>query len=231
MRLGFYNTYEGGPAIHIVLADKMIRSAREHLPGVEIVQFTDEESPAIAGVDTVLRMPHGPLALATARHYARTAPGDWLLVDTDVVIQRDVRDVFEDQDFDVAVCDRGGTLVAGETNLSTASGKFMDEMPYNIGVVFSRAPDFWAAVADGVAAGPAKDQHWMANQRVACRIIKACAQGTGVWRIKVLPCAYNFAPTNEGDDVSGAAIVHYKGPTRKAWMLNRLKRELECASA
>src|SRR5437867_1594196 len=140
MTVGFFNVYRGDP-VHLVLADLMIRSVREVMPGVPVVQFTDETSPAAYGVDEVRRLPKQPRAVLCVEHYAG-CKGDWLLVDTDVIIQKDVRVVFND-DFDVAVTDREGTMVEGEME---EEFHLFDQMPHNIGVVFSRCPTFWGAV-------------------------------------------------------------------------------------
>ena len=67
------------------------------------------------------------------------AEGDWLFIDTDVLIHQDVQDVFENDDpFDIVIASR----VKGDG----AHGPAFVEMPHNMGVVFSRSPVFWKAV-------------------------------------------------------------------------------------
>jgi hypothetical protein len=216
MKVGFYNTHAPGADVtNLVLADRLIRSVRATMPGVEVWQLSDGQSPAIDGTDGILRLPSAPLALLTAVHYAQR-DGEWLLVDTDVIVQRDVRAVFDDQSFDVAVASRSGTLVANELEPSHESAKFMERMPHNIGVVFSRCPAFWHEVAQRVAKQNAQAQAWMANQQQACDLIRE-----GKYRSKVLDPGFNWSPRTSDEDVSGHAIVHYKGPVRKPWMLAR----------
>lgn len=218
MNVGFYNA-AGADARHSVMGDAMIRSVRETMPGVSVTQLTDLTSPALHGVSSVIRRAPAPLALATARLYSELE-GEWLLVDTDVLVQRDVRHVF-DEPFDVAVVERGPTLVVGEMVPGTKSRQFIERMPHNIGVVFSRCPAFWAEVARRMEQESEKLQAWMGNQEIACQLIRE-----GKWRIRVLPATYNWAPAVSNEDVSQQAIVHYKGPVRKDWMLRRILDEV-----
>lgn len=118
-------------------AKHMARSVREHMPGVEVVQFTDDLSRPIDGVDAALRLPRGPMAQLRMQHHANVS-GDWLFVDTDVLVQQDVRDVFM-KDFDIAIAERDWD------HLKPANG-FTERMPHNMGVVFSRSPAFWVEV-------------------------------------------------------------------------------------
>jgi hypothetical protein len=213
VRIGFYTSFERDP-IHYVLGRNMIKSVRKVMPDVEIVQLTDQKSAPVYGVDSIRRLPHEPLCLATARHYAH-CEGDWLLIDTDTVVQKDVRHVFDGATWDFAITDRVGTLVPGET-LFPWCGNF------NIGVVFQRnGKAFWSAVVDGLLKATKDDRHWMGNQIVASKVLEA-----GGLNYTILPgLEFNYAPKARTDDVSHASIVHYKGPTRKKWLYQ------QCASA
>ena len=217
MNVGFFTVYHGGlrynETVHLVLADRMIRSVRKEMPKVEIVQLTDEKTPAIMGVDRVQRLPGDvPMAVQCVRHYA-ACQGDWLLIDTDVIVQDDVRDVF-DEPFDVAVCDRDGTLVEGEEDL-----QMMKEMPHNIGVMFSRSKAFWKAVEAKMHDMTPERKHWLGNQYAACDVI-----ASGQFHVKIIPgIQYNYAAHNVHDKCESASIVHYKGPMRKKLMLERFQ--------
>jgi hypothetical protein len=218
MKVGFFNRYHGSTdfmqTIHVVLADMMIRSVRKVMPSVEIIQFTDERSPRIMGVDSVRRIASTePMAVQCVTHYAACV-GDWLLLDTDVILQRDVHHVFDDP-FDVAVCDRDGTKVDGEDE----DFELFKVMPYNIGVMFSRSPSFWESVKTKLLLMSDKKQQWMGNQIAACEVIK-----DGHFDVKIIPgIQYNYPPRNFKDRGESASIIHFKGPLRKQMMLDRFQ--------
>lgn len=197
----------------LALTPIFLDAVRRAMPDVPLVQLTDDQSPALAGVDRIVRRPRGPFALFCAEHYA-ACEGEWLLLDVDVVVQRDVRDVFKDE-FDVAIPDRVGTLVEGEER-----EQLIQLMPHNIGVVFSRSPAFWAAVVERLQSLEPRWREWMGNQLAACQLV-----AEGGFEVKILPGArYNFAPQDSQTDVREAAIVHYKGHVRKQWMVDRHRR-------
>lgn len=205
MTVGFYHA---APTVtpHVAFAERLIASVRQAMPGVAIWHFTDLETPAIAGVDYVDRYRWASaVALARMQSYAR--PGEWLFVDTDVIVQRDVRHVF-DQPFDVAVATREGTLKPTEVGT-----KFMAAMPYNMGAVFSRCALFWAKAVERMATYSAKRQKWMGDQQALNDTIR-----DGGFSVAVLSNAYNYPPVSRDDDVRDKAILHFKGP-RKAWMV------------
>lgn len=210
MQVGVYLTFpkDKDDCTNYVLADILLRSIRQHMPGVKVSQFTDEKSPAVYGVDEVRRKPKAALPLLRSAHFA-DAEGEWLFLDTDIVIQKDVRAVF-DEPFDVALCDRQGLTTPVEEN-------FAKEMPFNAGVIFSRNPDFWKVVHARVARVKKLDP-WFGDQK----IIGELAQ-SGEFNVKVLPGQqFNCPPASATDtSIDQASIVHYKG-NRKEWMLARL---------
>lgn len=209
MNVGFY-LVQGPDPTGYVLADLMLQSVRRAMPGVRVTQFTDIKSAAVYGVDHVLRKPKQPLALLRTLHQA-CVEGDWLFIDTDVIVRRDVRHLFE-QPFDIAVADRQWQ------HLETPP-KFTAAMPWNIGVVFSRGPRFWRAVHTQLLSSPAQAQDFMGDQVAACHLLK-----TGDWRLLELPgMAFNYPPSGPDDHGDQASIVHYKGD-RKGWMLQELRR-------
>jgi hypothetical protein len=209
LRIGFYTTYERDP-IHYILGRNMVRSIRKVMPDVEITQLTDLTSAPIYGIDSIRRLPREPLCIATARHYS-LCEGDWLLIDTDVIIQKDVRHVFDGATWDFALTDRHGTLVPGEK-------LFMWCGDFNIGVVFQRnGKEFWSEVVRRLLAAPKDHRHWMGNQIVASEVLKSRD-----WNYVLLPgVEFNYPPKNTEDRHEHAAIVHYKGPTRKRWLYQR----------
>lgn len=210
-----------GDPLGYVAALSLTDSIRATMPGVEVVQLTDESSPSAIGVDAVRRHPAMPgFARFIAEHHAAVDTGDWLFLDTDCVVQADVSDVFG-LDFDLAVASREGTYLEGE-----ADSAFMAANPYNAGVVFSRSADARRAVAARVAAMPDEWQRWFGHQRAVCDLI-----AIGSARHAILSSAYNYPPKSADDPITDKAIVHYKGPGRKALLWRRIYRDVVCASA
>lgn len=210
MTIGFFHV-DRGDTPHRQLADLLIRSARAHMPTVEIVHFTDDVTSQMRGTDAVRRQPAGPIALGCLEAYESADEGDWLFVDTDVLIQRDVRWIFDSLDFEIAVAEREGTLLDKEIGT-----KFMAAMPYNKGAVFSRSPVFWSKAAAYLRTQSEKRQNWMGDQAAMCSVI-----ATRAFRVHVLSNRYNYPPKSQDESVIDKAILHYKGP-RKAWMLDRV---------
>ena len=217
MKIGFYLS-EGKKSTAYVLADMMVRSARKAMPGIEIVQFSDEHSSRLYSVDSIVRKEGKNIMRLRLEHYA--APGEWLFLDTDLLVQADVSHVFGN-DFDIAVSDREGSMLPGEMG-----GEFMRRMPFNLGAVFSRKPEFWQEALKRFDSYPdnLKDEI-ISDQLAVNETIKESA-----FKIMVLPGArYNLSPREEHQDVSGSAIVHFKG-ARKYWMLRSLYNELGLAA-
>lgn len=210
MTIGFFTVLRRDPQ-HYVLADILVRSVRAVMPDVELVHFTDDTSPGVPGVDRVQRGPGGRLLQRRLEVYA-ACDGDWLLLDTDIVVQHDVRHVFaRSVTFDVALADRNWNLVKDHYKYST-------EMPFNTGVVFQRSGRFYArALQIWTTYDREKQGHWWSEQWAV-----ADAAREGRFVVDVLPgMVYNRPPALIDEDLSDAAIVHYKGPIRKLWMTQR----------
>lgn len=206
----------------------LVQSAKRRMPTTAIVQFTDERTEPVKGVDAVIRKPTEPMALLRMRHHAGVS-GEWVFVDTDVVFQRNVRNVF-DVEFDIGITTRNWD------HLEAASG-FSQRMPFNTGVVFSRCPPFWRDVYRRLRLYPESEQEWMGDQEVIGEIVAENASMRWYQVRHFKGSIYNYPPeippkTTEKDRLSAAAIVHYKGPSRKAMMLDRHgKRATACVSA
>jgi hypothetical protein len=190
----------------------MVKSAKREMFDARVVHFTDMTSPPIKGVDEVRRKTLEPMALLRLRHHA-AVEGDWLFVDTDVIFQHSVS-IVKKSAYDIAVTTRNWPHV------KDAQG-FSDRMPYNMGVVFSRCPKFWAECYSRLRNEDAELQSWMGDQEVFNDTIK-----TGRYLIKRISGAdYNFPPAFTDEYVSPAklqkraAILHYKGPKRKSMLL------------
>lgn len=201
MHIGFFTVLRKDPQ-HYRLAELLVRSIRRIMPDIQITHLTDETSPVVLGVDHVRRKSNGPMLGLRLDHYSE-CEGDWLLLDTDTLVQHDVRSVFNDPSFDIAIADR---------NWSHLPPSNWTSIPYNTGVVFSRNPEFWKEASREWYALPLDDRDWMSEQRVVAKVI-----ASNRYRVKVLPgMTYNFPPDLHSRGPS-AAILHFKGP-RKDWM-------------
>lgn len=206
MTVAFFTVARTRP-IHYELATLLIQSVRATMPGAPIVQLTDDVSPAIAGVDEVRRRPGGRMLERRLEHYAALDAGDWLLLDTDIIVREDVRVVFGTR-FDLALADRSWPHMPPTPSLTAA-------MPFNTGVAFSRSPAFWQAVLETWRAFPAETQaDWLSEQRAVAAVVKSDR-----FAVQVLPGRiYNYPPIAADDPgIQQAAVLHFKGP-RKSWM-------------
>lgn len=207
MRVGFfYQETTPQSRIHLEIAKPMLASIRKVMPDVQVIQFTDATSEILEGVDGFIRIGGNlPMAIRRLTHHAN-CHGDWLFCDTDVIFQSDIRDVF-DEEFDIALTDRVGTYME-----KTEYAKFQ---PFNMGITFSRNPKFWELAIEKLKGFPSQYQQWEGDQMVVCGL--ADNQKTP-FDIVILPGRiYNFTPKTEHEDVSHAAIVHYKG-AKKSWI-------------
>lgn len=195
MKIGMYMI--GNPQGHSAMGALATRVAKHVMPGIEVWHFTDKTTPGIEGCNVSRKDRDVPMAVFRMQHHQ--VPGEWLFIDVDVLVTREVSNVFSDP-FDIALAER----VDGDG----AKGKpGWDEMPYNMGVVFSRSPEFWATVEKELKTYSPKQQEWMGDQLAVCRLLKD-------FNTKILPCWYNFPPFFEEQI---APITHYKG-RRKTWM-------------
>jgi hypothetical protein len=212
MNVGFFTVFRADPQ-HLLHAALLVREVRQVMPSARIVQLTDQRTDRLPGVDDVRRCEHGPMLQRRMEHYA-ACDGEWLLVDTDVSVRKDVTDVFEHGGFDVALTDR-------DWPHDPQTADMLRTMPFNTGVVFSRTPEFWRDVLRVWLGYEESARDWMSEQRAVYAVVRS-----GRYRVKILPGAiYNNPPATEADEHPDAALVHYKGP-RKAWMTKRAYRAL-----
>ena len=202
-------------------ARALVVSVHAVLPGTPVVHFTDTVSKGVKGA-VIKRKPREPMALLRMRHHAGVE-GNWLFVDTDVLVQQSIRPVFK-REFDIGVTTRDWS------HLKAAYG-FSERMPFNMGVVFSKCPRFWAECYTRLRWLEPELQEWMGDQEVFCDAIKD-AQETGRYLVRQLKGSlYNYPPPvplkepSTQEMLAAACIVHYKGPERKALMLARIRGE------
>ena len=180
-------------------ADLMVASVQSVMPGVEILQLTDADTPTVDGC-RALRMgwDHDNPMIYRMQHLARLQ-GDVLVLDTDVIVQHDVSSVF-DLTFDMALTWRDGPIYdPNGTDLTKI-------MPYNCGVMFQREPGFWLACLRWCEG---KEVGWYADQLAVAAVAPQ-------WNVLRLHCDhFNYTPRRADEDVTKRYVVHYKGNSRK----------------
>ncbi len=166
----------------------------------EIVHLTDDDTPGIKGCTVVRRTWNKNPMLFKMGHLAELT-GEVCALDTDVIVQADLSEVFK-TDFDVALTKRKGPILDANGRDVTIA------MPYNCGVLWYRNPEFWKACLKWCP----PDVGWYADQL-------AVAAVSPQFKTLVLPCdLWNYTPSSRDEDVSMRKAVHYKG-LRKEWML------------
>jgi hypothetical protein len=208
MRIGFFLSLRGDVA-HYLHAASLVREASRVMPGVPVHQLSDRATPLVPGIADAYRLAAKdprPLLEQRLTLYSGLEPDDWVLLDTDVAVRGDVRAVFDDPLFDVALTDRNWPHLPQTPELLLT-------MPFNAGVIFSRSQAFhqdvlatWNRYPDKVRAD------WMSEQRAMYDVVR-----TGKYRVKILPGAiYNYPPASAEDQPPTAVLVHFKG-IRKPW--------------
>lgn len=186
----------------------MVKSARKL--GYDCLQMTDQETPAVAGVSKVFRLPWNKTRLMTYRlaHLAaQTEP--MFVVDTDILFVRDVSDVWE-QDFDAMLTKRTGPIL-DKNGVDVAQ-----IYPYNCGVMACRNQEFWKYAFSFCAMLPESLQNWYGDQ-------EGVKWATRKFNVLELPCdEFNFTPASL-DDIGDARILHLKGG-RKPWQAEIAQR-------
>lgn len=206
MQVGFFFVLKTDPA-HYLHAAALVREATLSMPYATRVQLTDSTTPEVPGITRAQRIQSSaPLLEQRLVHYA-ALEGEWLLIDTDVMVKDDVSDIFDDPVFDVALVDRNWPhLPQGD--------KMLIDMPFNTGVVFTRCQTFWTEVLDTWQGYPASTRNdWMSEQRAVADVVRS-----GHYKVKILPGSiYNYPPKFAADVPATANLAHFKGPERKAW--------------
>jgi lipopolysaccharide biosynthesis glycosyltransferase len=170
-----------------------------------IIQLTDEKTPKL-DVSRVIRLPWDGQRFMEykLRHLAALDNQNLLWLDTDVIVQTDLKPVFG-LPFDVALTRRSNPVPDA---VGTDAAKVM---PYNTGVVFSRKQRFWESCLGFVRAQPEKIQQWYGDQYAAYHMSK-------YFHLLTLDCEnFNYTPETADEDVSRRYAVHYKGH-RKDWV-------------
>ena len=209
MRLGFLHIEVSSPLMYRELAKRMLRSVRQSMPGIEVVQMTDTRTPAIPDVDDLIAIRTDGLEFAPFRlRHLSLFEGEGIFLDTDVIVKRDLRDAFLDK-FDIGLTKRDYPIYGRQTGANLT-----ERMPYNTGVMFSRNPVFFEEAYLYSETLPKEEQQWFGDQLAIAHVA-----GQKNYDIKEFNCEeWNRVPVRQ-DDFGKAYAVHYKGEKRKAWML------------
>jgi hypothetical protein len=185
------------------LATLMVKSAKRF--GYELLQMTDEETPAVEGVNFVFRLPWNKRGLMLYRMQHLAAIREPIfVVDTDILFVKDVSDLWE-REFDAALCKRTNAI------LDRNGVDIAKLYPYNAGVMACREPRFWDRAYEVCKILPQGLKEWYGDQES----IKWASRDFSTLE---LDCdEWNYSPNNPSDIPATARILHCKGG-RKAWM-------------
>ncbi len=212
MRVAFLHTESIGenPMLQRDVARKMVASVRKACSDPHIIQMTDMETPGVDGVDEMrrldIRTPY--LMIYKLRHLTRL-DGEALVLDTDIIVLKDPAKVFT-LPFDMAFTKRDKKIISSSTGYKLED----PDMPYNVGVVFSRSQQFWEDALTVCERLDDRHKAWFGDQIAVDAIIE-----TRKYNIALLPCfSWNYTPQEEDENMTGRNILHFKG-RRKEWML------------
>jgi len=187
-------------------ARSMVESVKDVL-GYRVVQMSDLKTPAVPGVDEVVRRPFNiELMLYRFSHLAAYRHDEMLILDTDVIAKRTLDDVWE-RSFEVALTRREGALA------ENGGADMADKMPFNTGVMFSRGRWFWGACQKWLERQSPNLHRWYGDQHAV-----AAVAARRIYSVLSLPCnEFNWSP-NSREDTSDARLWHFKGAIRKKWI-------------
>lgn len=201
------------------LSATMVRSLRSHAPDVRVVQLSDMRTPRVDGVDTIARLDEEVTSrnimlarMAMFSKHIRHANGPTIYCDVDSLWLR--APDFSMADFDIGVLYRAG----------------QPAMPYVGCMIYTRPNErairFWAEWSCLMQALPDRLHSWWGDQ-VSLALLLGL-DGMPGDRINVRGCrvgildAYEHAmiPSFKDQDMN-AAMVHFKGKSRKEMMNGR----------
>ena len=187
------------------IAECWYTALRKHMDH-KIVHCTDLETEAFSFADEVQRIDEQDIPRAKYRHLS-LLKGDILMIDYDVIVQKDVSEVFNKK-FDLA-------LTLRKSNRGKSEMLHLGS-PHNTGVIFSRTNEFWKECEKRYLCYP-DNQKWMVGQ---VNITESAHIHRKRFKIIELPAyLYNYTPQVKDEDLSEKYLVHYKG-NRKHWMVD-----------
>lgn len=191
----------------LTLPTLMVKSVLKAMPDSKIIQLTDMTTPQVKGVSSVVRKHYNGLLMTFRMQHLADLDGEWITLDTDVIVKKDLRSVFN-EDFDVALTKRYGAIYDSDGN------DVAKIMPYNTGVMFSRNKIFWKNAYKLLLTMPESAHKWWGDQLS----VKLCAESNKFNLLELNCDEYNYTPTSESDK-KDVFVLHYKGK-RKDWMIN-----------
>lgn len=178
------------------LAEIMVRSVRKEMPGLKVIQQTDEITKQLPFVDGVWRKKRTGDFIEHRFGMLQAIEEETISLDYDVIVNKDLRHVFK-EDFDLAL-----TLRKGHP----------EETRLNSGVMFLRPSGngFWEETLNEYQS--IKDG-WQNGQTAKSR----ASLKTNLNILYLDANLYNYPPRNKEEDISMKYVAHYKGK-RKEWM-------------
>lgn len=196
------------------LALLMIKSIRRTHREPVIYQITKSGTPTVPGVGHRVSSDK-PISLFTYFLEGLLALPDapTVVLDTDMIVQRNLEHVF-DEPFDLAVTDR-------HTHVEIGGKSIEDTMPFQAGIFFSRSRMALRQLHDKRMEH--LDEHdWFTKERAIKRAVDEAKIDVKILRGN----DYNYSPSSIEENVYDKYVVHYKGPTRKKWMMIKYRDQL-----
>ncbi len=201
------------------------------MPTARIIQCSDSDSTAVRGVDQVFRVEGDSTQLMTFRLKAFRDLGlesPALYMDTDMLLLRpiDLGVILEKKD--AVVCERSfkrnekfGQLKFKNFVFECYAGKtLMQAHPYIACFTITRNWKFWDTAYEILSGMPVMFHAWFGDQEAIKRVVES-----GSWIVKKVPeSTYACLPEMFVSSTSKPRLMHFKGPERKALMLNYLRR-------
>lgn len=181
------------------------------MPEAELIHVIETGGSKLPCFDSVMHIdPDGDFVDQLLRVMS-AIDGNVISLDYDIIVQDDLSHVF-DRPFDVAFTKRPDEDKTVAKSLQAS---------YNMGVIFSRTPEFWKYVKAIYDVQPDRDG-WLKSQSLVSQI--ALYLSDRFEMIEIPGHIYNHSPMSADEDVSMRKIVHYKGK-RKYWMVPESERD------
>lgn len=197
-------------AMYAALADGLVANIRSVMPGEQILMLTDDATPIVKGIHHVMRIDRtGGLMTwrLKAHQMAHSMAEEILFTEPDVRFVSDVSKDFR-EGFDVAVTSREEAVRLAEDRIN---------VPYTLGMTFSRNAEFWREAKLYCQKLDAKDQDWFGDMLSIAQTIEG-----GKFKVSVLDGAVYNHIVNDPSEPTDAKVLHYKGK-RKAWLFPLVK--------
>lgn len=208
----------------------LVKSLRALHGDAEIIQCSDRDTAAVAGVDGVKRLAGAATDLMTFRLASfaaldRREPA--LYLDTDMLCVQPLDPAALLGTCEVAVCSREfnradviNTRFKG-LDLGEYRGKTFGEVyPYVACTTVSAGGSFWADCLANLSALHPKFHYWYGDQEAIRNVVHA-----GAYKVALLPeSVFGCLPERAGGVSPPPRLLHFKGPGRKSMMVEYARR-------